>query len=706
MCKRNILISLIFIICSYAAVFSQTALQDRKDVNEPDNAVYEKSAIGKDANKNKRRKNSDEIIVKGDIFKSTSSAYTVNIIDSEKIKDLGVSEAANIVKAVPGVVMKEYGQGLVSNTVSMRGFTGGVHGDDLGIYLDGIPLNETMGHGGGYADPNIVIPLEIDQVMIYKGPSTAMYGNFSKAGTMAFYTRKKEEYDLMSLKFGSFKTSDVQIAVGEKVSDNVWNNTAVQFYRTDGYMENTGSLMGNASTRFTFEPAKNLEISVSLRGHGAIWDGTGYITKTQSEDRDKAFKQRPSAENDGGERTQFCERFDAGYKLNNNIKINYWAFGSETDWVRWQKGIAADPAAEQQVEHNYDIYKAGSGININYVDSLLRVIGGLEYYSDGTDYNKWNTVERVRDTKVLKYENRLDNYVLFAEGEANIHPMFRPTIGLRVDSFTGKIDYSIKDNTSEENKSFGMSKYTHISPKIGFRSTMIENTLDLRGNVSNGYAMPKSTAIFGGSDIKPSSIWQYEAGTTLTFADRLTFDAAAFIMDTDNEIQADPNASSDVTKYSNAGETRRIGSEIEVKITPVRLIELYGNFAFISSDVRKNRNTTYEGKELSGLPKYSAQAGFKAEMHSGLGLKGEWLYVGKSYLNSLNTLTYGGYNIFNAGLFYKLIFENNDIDITFEIKNILNRLYASTYSANDSGTTTSFSPGLPRSYYGSVNMRW
>lgn len=655
-----------------------------------------------------KKKSSNEIIVKGDVFNESDSAYTVSIIDKNKIKDMHDPQAANIIKAVPGVVMKEYGQGLVSNAVTLRGFTSGVHGDDMGIYLDGIPLNETMGHGGGYADPNIIIPLEIEKVLVYKGPSTAMYGNFSKAGTMAFYTRKKEEYELTSAQFGSFKTADMQAAIGSKMGDNAWNNTAVQFYRTDGYIENTESLMGNASTRFTFNPTEDLEISASLRVHGSDWNGTGYITRDQWKDRDTSFDQRPNAENNGGNRTQFCERVDIGYKLGHGLKANLWGFGSEADWTRYSKSINAVPANEKQVEQGYYVYKAGSGLNVNYIESIVKAIAGMEFYTDGTTYREWKTVERVRQGgKTQYYKNRLDNYVFFTEGEININRYFRPTLGVRLDAFRGKLDYRVKNSAAyNENDSFGLSTYYHVSPKIGVRSTIIEDILDIRGNICNGYAMPKNLTIFVGDDIKPSTIWQYELGATVTGADILKLDAAAFMIDTRDEVQADPTDSGNYYKYKNVGTTRRLGSEISAYISPNKDIEFNGTFSWISTDIKKSRTKAYEGKSLSGLPKYSSQAGAKWTIARGLGIKGDWVYVGKSYLNSTNTETYNGYNLFNAGIFYTIYTANNTIDITAEVKNITNKLYVSTYSANDAGTVTSFSPGTPRSYSISLNTKW
>ncbi|HNW29615.1 MAG TPA: Plug domain-containing protein, partial [Spirochaetota bacterium] len=130
-----------------------------------------------------------EIVVKGEQFLK-KSPYTINVVNSNDIEKQGISRTADIIKSVPGVKMHEYDQGGVSNAIAIRGFQSGVHGGDMGVYLDGIPLNEYYGHGGGYADPNILIPMELDKVLVYKGPSSALYGNFSRGGTIVYITKK------------------------------------------------------------------------------------------------------------------------------------------------------------------------------------------------------------------------------------------------------------------------------------------------------------------------------------------------------------------------------------------------------------------------------------------------------------------------------------------------------------------------------------
>ena len=180
----------------------------------------------------------EDITVKGQAMPISERTTTVNIVDSETIQDLQLNRTDEILKEVPGVEIGNYNMGGVANVVQIRGFSSGAHGGDLGVYLDGIPLNEGESHADGYADMNVIIPMEIERLEVYKGPSSALFGNFARGGVLSFHTKKREKYNKFKIDYGSYNTVDVQGAFGSTFGDSVYNNTAIQLYRTDGYQDN------------------------------------------------------------------------------------------------------------------------------------------------------------------------------------------------------------------------------------------------------------------------------------------------------------------------------------------------------------------------------------------------------------------------------------------------------------------------------------
>lgn len=680
------------ICCLALLLFMTPALLMAQDTGENKKAGEDSQKVTatKKVSKQKKKKNGEinlsKVVVKGEVFSEKDSAYSINRIDAKKIEKLKISRTADILNEVPGVNISEYGQGGLSNAVTMRGFNSGIHGGDMGIYLDGIPLNEYYGHGGGYGDPNVLVPLELDRVMVYKGPTSALFGNFSRAGTVAFFTRKKGEYTDLAMKTGSNNTFDTQAALGTKIARNFWVNAALQAYRTDGYTENSEHLYGNASTRLTWQPTKKLEISLSLRAHGASWNAPDYITRTQWEDPATRFLQDPGKENDGGERNQFSERLDASYSINDRLKVIYWAFGLQADWIRWRTKTS-------QSEKDYHIHKYGTGANVNYRDKIFSITGGIEYYADDTDYEQWDSSYREKLTQSSNISTVFHNLVFFGEGEIKIHRFFRPTVGVRADLFAGKE----KDYLNSTSSRFHMDKYWHISPKAGFVSTLITNWLDFKFSTSNGFIMPSASAISTGADVDPAQIWQYEAGFIGTFMKYAKLDITGYILDTTNEIQ-DTTGSGD---YQNVGETRRMGIESDLQITPIKGLEIKGSLTYTHSEILKSpENPATEGKAIVTVPKIKTKMGIEYTSPLNLGGRFNWTFAGESWVDGENTEKCPSYHLLDIAVFYTLPLSGKKIDLQFEIKNLANEHYASFAGWG------LWSTGAPRTYWFSANMKW
>ncbi len=629
-----------------------------------------------------------EIVVKGQIFPANKSPFSVNVLDSDYIESRGLSKAVELIREVPGVEMTGYNQGGVSNAFSMRGFSSGVHGGDMGIYLDGIPINEYYGHGGGYADPNVLIPLELDQVLVYKGPATALYGNFSRGGTVSYFTRKKGEYAKTQLRYGSNATSDAQVALGVKVSDTLWNNTAVQFYRSDGYTANSGQILGNASTRFTWDATENLEVGLSLRAHGDDWHAPGYMKRDQFDDDDRAFK-TGSNQDDGGMRKQYSERVDLGYKLNRDLKLLLWGFTLQSDWTRFYTSGGA------QTERIYAIDKSGTGFSVNYKGDLVSLVVGSEFFRDKTVYQQYNTSIRVRNgDPTSDRDTAFDNYSAFAEGELKLHSLFRPMVGVRYDAFKAKYT----DNLTQTGGKIKAGDYDHVSPKAGFRSTLIDKLLDFRASVCNGFVLPRDDQLFVDDKLKPSEIWQYEAGITLSNR-WFWWDTAGYILDTTNEITEDPPGSK---TYRNYGKTRRKGVETGLKIMLDKWLEVFGNFGWTDTEILQNPNDVMVSKSLPQIPRTVASAGATVTSPWGPGGRVRYSHVGRYYIKNDNSETYGGYELLDLGVFYKHSRQLSSTEIAFEVKNVLNRKYAGFANAD----SNLWAVGSPRTYWVSANIKW
>jgi len=638
----------------------------------------------------------DTVTVKGEAMRTSEESATVNVVDMETFQDQPIHRTEEILKEVPGVEIGNYNMGGVANVVQMRGFSSGGHGGDLGVYLDGIPLNEGESHADGYADMNVIIPLEVERLEVYKGPSSALFGNFARGGVLSFHTRQRGEYNQLKTTYGSYDTVDVQGAIGSKFGESVYNNTAIQLYRTDGYQDNQKWLKGNAATRFTKDFSDVLDASLSLRFHGSEWDAPGYIPKDQFDDEDAARHQAVNAEDDGGNKSFYSQKLDVGYRLSDELKLLFWGYGTQQDFTRWAK-FGYDPGGQSERYYDRRVYGGGTSLNFDMDVASYLTTGavGVEYYNEDTEWQRYATSNRVRQSHTQDRDFNINTLSAFAEADMHISRYFRPSLGLRYDDFGG--DYQNNDPGDTPFKR-DMQNYDSFSPKIGFRSQLL-NPVDLRASYSEGFSLPNGPDKYNPDfDVDPEEIKQYEIGLTLTPIDPLWIDLAGFIMDTENEIQEDPPGSGN---YRNVGETERKGIEVAVNYRPMDFLDISGNLSITDTEIKRNPDPSLVGKELTGIPESIVNIGVKYMSPVGIDAKLDWRKVGDWWIDSANTKKYGGYDVVDAGLSYT-INDRKGTQYRFfaNIDNLLDEHYTTT--AWSGYGTTNYAVAWPRTFFAGI----
>jgi len=640
------------------------------------------------------------IMVKGEALHRNDIPATVNRVEAERFEEMTAVRIEEVLEDVPGVEIGNYNMGGVANVIKMRGFTGGAHGGDVAVYVDGIPLNEGESHADGYADVNVLIPLEIEELEVFKGPSSVLYGNFARAGSLAFHTRQRGEYAKAKLTYGSFDTWDAQGAFGLSLAEGLYNNTAIQGASTQGFQDNSQWSRINASTRFTWDLNERLDLALSLRAHQSDWDAPGYIPKSlfDAESTDQA----PNAEDDGGEKSFYSERLDLGLSLSEELRLLYWVYGTQQDFTRFAK-FGYDPGG--QTERNYDRSVWGTGASLNLdsqlADKPLTAILGLEYYDEDTDWLRWDTSNRVRLDKTEDRTFNITTFSVFAQGEWELSRYFRPTLGLRYDSFGGS--YDNRDPGGEPFDS-DMNDYDHWSPKLGFRSLLIEG-LDLRASFSEGFSLPDGEAKYQTDlDVSPEVIRQYEIGLSYDPIEALSADVALFILDTSDEIQEYPVGSG---LYKNLGETRRTGVEAALLWRPLEGLTLSGDITLTDTEIRSSNAPGLEGKEISGVPDRVSNLSAEYRSPQGIGGKIKWRHVGKYYIDDENTERYDGYDVVDLGLFYERPLGGGDarkLRLGAEVKNLFDEWYSQSVWSGYG--TNNYAVSWPRTYWLSMSLDW
>lgn len=636
------------------------------------------SVINAQTNDSLKVKEIEEVLIKGQSLKSKNSSIQIGIITNDQIKNLVVEQPLRLLEQIAGVNVNAYGQGGVADEFSIRGFSSGGHGGDVAIEIDGVSLNESEGHSDGYADMNIIIPLALKKVSVYKGPSSALFGRFSKGGTVSLETRKGGNYNDIRISGGSYNSFDVQYALGKSFrvgerENALKTNFAVQWTTTKGFIKNSDILKGNVNGRITYQLSDKSEIALSILGHKSNYHSPGYLTVDYyyaNMDKRRVYPQE-HYQNDGGSKTFVSERLDFNHKLTDNIKLLLFGYAVQQDFERVRKPrYFADAQRGEYYKRN--VYAFGGSLNGNnqLAGRDFNWITGFEFYNEDTNEERWNTSHRKKISQVRDRDYNVNSISAYTQGEWDLHQLFKPSVGFRFDTFSGKFDNNDPNAVAFRKKFSGLS---HISPKLGFRSNLV-GFLDFHINTSNGFSLPDddySTLKYDkDAKVKPVELWQYEAGFSYNNEKSFSFDITGYIINSSREVYEDLVTG----ELLNTGKTRRNGVEISSKLKIVEGLNIRANFTYTDSKILAGDNV---GNKVGRVPTGVLHLGANYTSPIGLGVDIDFRNNSDYYTSNDNSYKDGGYKLVNLKLFYNFnkLFSDRG-NIFFAINNLFNEKYA------------------------------
>ena len=633
----------------------------------------------------------EEITVKGEAMEASNQSFTVNVIDREQLEERNISDVLRAIEETAGVTMSTgaFAQGGVASAFQLRGFAEGGHGSDAAVYIDGISLNEGGSHGDGYADTNVIMPIELETISVYKGPISPLYGNFARAGTLAFETRKGGEYQEADLFLGSYDTVNAQMAMGNSIGP-VSTNFAVQGFDTSGYRDHQDYTKINASGRVAYDIDERSEIALSVRRHSGDFNSPGYITEEQFNSGEDGRRGRaPTAEDDGGDRNFTSFRIDYNTMLNNDIRLLTYGYSVDQDSVRFAKFSYTE---DGQTERIYSREGIALGASLNGETTIRGKqsswVAGVEYLDETTDAARYNSKNRVRGDVTQNRELTTETTSLFGQLDIALTDRFTPTLGLRYDSFDGDALDRITNTSSS------MEDYSHLSPKLGVRYKISPNW-QLRGSAANGFALPAGEAKYDASiQVDPVDYWQYEVGINGSPGEKWYIDLAAFTLDSSGEYQQIGG------ETVNFGDTRRTGLEAEVRFNPATYFELVGLLGLFDSEIKKGDN---DGREITGVPEHIATLKASYTPPGGLGGTVTWRSTGEYYITGDNSQSYEGFEVVDLTAFYNVNADGSNMKLYIQVSNVLDEAYAEAVWYGDGAN---YAPAAGRNIGVGLTMKW
>jgi outer membrane receptor protein involved in Fe transport len=633
----------------------------------------------------------DEVVVKGQLLRAEDSAFSATVLDTAAIREQGMADVDELFRFVPGMVVRDLQLGSVASNIVIRGFGNGGHGGDLGAVIDGIPLNEAMSHADGYVDLNAVVPLEIESFSVFKGPVSALYGNYNRGGLVDIQTRKSGDYAETDLSLGSYGTVDLQAAYGAGLGESQQINLAGQLFRTDSYRPQSETQRGTFSGRWSADITPALQVALSSRYLQSESDSASYLTEEQFRADPRGID--PQTQNDGADKEFLTVRGDVNYQINDELKLLTFAYTTQQDFTRWfSRPVSA--TAWRQREETYDRSVLGAGTSLNGVTALASVpvsyIAGIETFRESTDYKFFDGLEQRRRVQPAQSdrETDLNSISAFTEVRASMHPLAQLSVGLRADRFTGGCE--LRGPETGTDPCGALNQAEHVSPKLGVIS-QVTDWMQLRASWAEGFALPNGFVKYaiGGQPLDENVFRQTEVGVRLTAADLFEFDIAGYRLKSTGEVRTvSPGV------YENFGATLREGIEASARWTPIESLDLSAVYGMTDTKVEQNADARLLGLAVAGVPENSGSLEATFRPFADWSINAFWRYVGEYEVDALNTLQAENYDLLDIGVSYTRRGERG-YRVYARIDNVTDEKYSTSVSVI--GGQLLFAPGMPRS---------
>lgn len=146
-----------------------------------------------------------EVVVTASRMEETHTASVVTVITAKELKAQGVTNVADALREVPGVMVTQNGFGGLASV-----FVRGAGNGQAVIMIDGVPVYDPSGTSKGDFSaflPHLSIE-NIDRIEIVRGPQSVLYGSSAMAGVINIITKKGKGKPQIAGRFegGSFNT--------------------------------------------------------------------------------------------------------------------------------------------------------------------------------------------------------------------------------------------------------------------------------------------------------------------------------------------------------------------------------------------------------------------------------------------------------------------------------------------------------------------
>ncbi len=611
-------------------------------------------------------------------------ASTLVVSGKDIVERSPLQQGVDVIRGMAGVQVSTLNQGGFRERFIIRGFASA--GETIAAFLDGVPLNESNGHGDGSIDLSTMIPEEIDRVEMIKSPISPLYGNFSRSGSINFITKNRVDETMARYTVGAWNTQRAAVTLGRSAPR--WGQYyAVDFHHSDGFRANSETMRSNMSARWSYDLSPRSTLRIGGRSYSAKWDAPGYLTQ---DEWNAGEWQESHTDLDGGEKERYDVNLNYNHQLSDSDSLGLTVFRYSTDFSRWR-----DNGSPQTEENNVltglmtKLLYRKHGSYLSSRDDLLLGVDVLR--EDGRRRTWNNTTPWMRSVATDDGSYYQYSYSVYGQLEMKPWTSVVAMIGFRYDHFDVALD----------RREIVAGEYTGVltefdnqmhafSPKVAL-SYEVSSAFTLFGNAAKGFYLPSMFDKFVNDDLEAVDLFSYEFGMRLRPHPDLTATLALFRIDAKDDVTRPGGPD---TPLVNAGDVRRQGIEADMTLTLADGLVFSASATYIDAEFRSYRSG---GSDMTGnvpteVPPYFYRLGldyFSAA--KGFGARLTMNGKGEVWLSNENLFRYGSYSYLDAQLYLVRG------PYTFDLKlgNVGNRRYAEyAFSGTEPGSQR-YGPARP-----------
>ena len=488
----------------------------------------------------------------------------------EELENRPLLRPAEVLEAVPGLVVTQHSGDGKANQYFLRGFNLD-HGTDFATTVDGVPVNmPTHAHGQGYSDLNYLIPELIERIDYRKGVYYAEEGDFSAAGAADIHYRARLDAPFVTLSAGTngyrriLAATSTALGEGELLLGGEASLTEGPWVLPEGY-QRLSSLV--KYTRGDEERG----YALTAMGYDGHWHATDQIPqRAVSAGLISRFGNIDPT--DGGQSRRWSISGEAWGRLGaGDWRTEAYLLGYRLDLFS-NFTYFTDPVHGDQFEQydNRQVYGATASyaLPLAFFAEQGTLHTGVQIRDDHIDpVALYDTTARRRWKAVSVSEARLRSAAVYAAWQMHPAPWWRVTLGARFDSDRFEIHANLPANS-------GTASAALVSPKLTLAFgpwNATEYFLDFGQGFHSNDARGTTISVDPSDGVTPVSrvtplvrATGAEAGVRSSPAPELELAAALWTLKLDSELVLDNDASAIVPQ----GATRRYGLELSAAWHP------------------------------------------------------------------------------------------------------------------------------------------